>query len=238
MNDSQMTRKQLIQELCVLRQRVGELERLETERREAEDQLRHSLEKLHQAVEETVQAMALTVETRDPYTAGHQQRVAKFACAIGTEMGLAEDQIEGIRLAALIHDIGKLYIPVEFLSKPGGLSEIEFAIIKEHCRVGYEILKSIEFPRPVSQTVLQHHERMDGSGYPNGLEGDEILVDARILAVADVVEAMVSHRPYRPALGVEAALDEINQNRNVLYDPEPVSACVELLGPKRFAFAN
>lgn len=238
MDDDQKIRKQLIQELSTLRLRVAELETLETERRQAEDQLRESLVKLHQAVEETVQAMALAVETRDPYTAGHQQRVAKLACAIGQKMGLPDEQIKGIRVAGLIHDIGKLYVPVEFLSKPTQLSAHEFAIVKEHCQVGYEILKGIEFPWPVSQTVLQHHERMNGSGYPFGIQGDEILIDSKILAVADVVEAMISDRPYHPALGIEAALDEISKRQDVLYDSEPVSACVELFGLKQFAFLN
>ena len=198
------------------------------ERRRMEGELQDSLRRLRKALEGTIRAIALTVETRDPYTAGHQRRVADLARAIATKMGLSKDQIDGIRMAGVIHDIGKVSIPGEILSKPGRLTEIEFNLIKTHPRIGYEILKSIDFPWPVAQIVLQHHERMDGSGYPAGLTGEEILLEARILGVADVVEAMSSHRPYRSALGIDKALEEILQNRDILYDPRVVDACLKL----------
>jgi HD-GYP domain-containing protein (c-di-GMP phosphodiesterase class II) len=174
---------------------------------------------------------------RDPYTAGHQRRAAQLACAIANEMGLSEDQIEGIRMAGLVHDIGKINVPAEILSKPGRLNDLEFGLIKTHCQVGHNVLNgTIEFPWPVAQIVLQHHERMDGSGYPQGLSGEEIILGARILAVADVVEAMASNRPYRVAPGIERALQEIAQNRSILYDPEVVDACLKLFTEERFKF--
>lgn len=173
-------------------------------------------------------AMSLAVETRDPYTGGHQQRVAELACKIATEMGLSEWDIEGIRIMGLLHDVGKITVPVEILCKPGNISQHEFSIIKTHARVGYEILKEIEFPWPITQVILQHHERLNGDGYPEGLSGKDITLEARILGVADVVEAMSSHRPYRPALGFDCVLEEISQKRGTLYDPEVVDACLRL----------
>jgi len=196
--------------------------------------LQDSMESLQKALEGSIHAMALTVETRDPYTAGHQQRVANLATAIAQEMGLTRDQIEGIHMAGLIHDLGKISVPAEILSKPGRISKIEFDLIKTHPRVGYEILKSIEFPWPLAQMVLQHHERIDGSGYPAGIEGKDILLGARILGVADVIEAMASHRPYRPALGIDRALSEISDNNGKLYDPDVVEACLNLFLKKGF----
>jgi putative nucleotidyltransferase with HDIG domain len=173
---------------------------------------------------------------RDPHTAGHQQRAAQLSCAIAKEIGLSEEQISGLRLAGLIHDIGKVRVPAEILMNPDGLSEPEFMMIKAHPRLGYEILKTIDFPWPVAQIVLQHHERMDGSGYPSGLAGDDIIMEARILAVADVVDAMASHRPYRPALGIKKALEEIAENKGVLYDSRAADACLRLFAEKRFEF--
>ena len=211
--DEGKTKTQLFQELTALRERVAELEKAENERRRVETRLSDSFKRLRNAMEETVQAMALTVETRDPYTAGHQVRVAALACATGQEIGLSEDLVDGIRMAGVIHDIGKLYVPSEFLSKPTELSALEFAIIRQHAQVGHDILKGVDFPWPVSKIVLQHHERNNGSGYPQGLFDEDILFEAKILAVADVVEAMSSHRPYHPALGVEAALEEINEHK-------------------------
>jgi len=207
-----------------------------TDRKLAEEQLQHSLEKLENAMEGTIQAISLTVETRDRYTAGHQRRVAQLASAIGKEMGLSEDRVHGIRVAGLLHDIGKICVPTEILSKPGQLTPIEFAMIKTHPQVGYDILKTIEFPWPIADIVLQHHERTNGTGYHSGLEGDDILLEARILGVADVVEAMSSHRPYRLALGIDRALDEISQNKGVLYDGEVVDACTKVFLEKNFAF--
>jgi HD-GYP domain-containing protein (c-di-GMP phosphodiesterase class II) len=203
----------------------------------AEEELRQSYVKLRRALEGTIHALISAVEMRDPYTAGHQQRVTQLACAIANEMGLPEEQIEGIHMAGLVHDIGKINVPAEILSKPGRLNDLEFGLIKTHSQVGHNILNgTIEFPWPIAQIVLQHHERMDGSGYPVGLSGEEIILEARILAVADVVEAMASHRPYRPARGIDQALEEISQNRGILYDPEVVDACLKLFSEKRFKF--
>ncbi|MCJ7655687.1 MAG: HD-GYP domain-containing protein, partial [Dehalococcoidia bacterium] len=181
-----------------------------------------------------IQLIATIVEVRDPYTAGHQRRVAELACAIAKEMGFSEERIEEIRMASLIHDIGKIYVPAEILSKPSRLTEIEFSMIKSHPQVAYDILKSVEFPWPICKVVLQHHERMDSSGYPGGLPGEDILPGARIIAVADVVEAMASHRPYRPALGLDKALEEISQKRGILYDTEAVDACLRVFNEKGF----
>jgi len=174
------------------------------------------------------------VEIRDPYTAGHQIQTANLARAIATEMGLPQMKIDAIRIAGSIHDIGKLSIPAEILSKPKKLSEIEFSLIKGHAQKGYEILKDVESPWPLAEMVYQHHERMDGSGYPRCLKGEEILMEARILAVADVVEAMASHRPYRPALGIDAALEEIEKNKGVLYDRDVAETCLRLFRDKGF----
>ncbi len=205
-----------------------------TKRKQAEEQLQHTLENLRKAFGTTVQVMVSAVETRDPYTAGHQTRSADLARAIATEMGLPQDRIDGIRMAGVIHDIGKLSIPAEILSKPSKLSEIEFSLIKEHSRSGYEILKNVESPWPLAEIVYQHHERMDGSGYPRNLKGDEIIMEARIMAVADVVESMASHRPYRPGLGIDAALEEIEKNRGTLYDNAVADACLRLFREKGY----
>lgn len=194
----------------------------------AEEERQRTLERLRRVVEGTVRALSATVEHRDPYTAGHQRRVARLAAAMAREMGLAQQQIEGIHVAGLVHDIGKALVPTEILSKPGRLSPEEMALVRLHTRAGFEILRTIEFPWPVALVSLQHHERLDGSGYPEGLGGEQILLEARILAVADVVEAMSSHRPYRPALGLERALNEIREQRGVLFDPRAVDVCVRL----------
>jgi len=199
-----------------------------TERMLAQKELKQSFEKVQRILEEIIQAISRIVEAKDPYTAGHQQRVANLACAIAEKMGLSKDQVDGIRMAGAIHDIGKLYVPAEILSKPTKLSDAEMAIVQSHPQVGYDILKGIEFPWPVAEMVLQHHERMLGDGYPAGLKGEEILIEARILAVADVVEAMSSHRPYRPALGLKKALEEISRYRGHYYDPVVADVCVEL----------
>ena len=222
-----------------LEQRVAERTALlmgEIARREqVEEELRQSYGKLQSTLEGTIQTLVSAIEMGDPYTAGHQRRVAQVACAIAGEMGLPGEQVEGIRMAGLIHDIGKITVPAQILNRPGRLSDLENSFIKTHPQVGYDILKTIEFPWPVARIVLQHHERMNGSGYPEGLSGDEILIEARIIAVADVVEAMSSHRPYRPALGVDKALEEISQNKGLLYDPESVDACLKLLLEKELA---
>ncbi|MGA9349194.1 MAG: HD domain-containing phosphohydrolase [Anaerolineae bacterium] len=204
------------------------------ERKRAQEELRQSYVNLQKALEGTVNVLVSAIEMRDPYTGGHQRRVTQLACAIAEEMGFSEEQIEGVRMAGLIHDVGKINVPAEILSKPGQLTELEFGLIKMHPQIGYDVLKAIEFPWPLAQIVLQHHERMDGSGYPQGLSGEEIMLEARILAVADVVEAMASHRPYRPSRGIDLALEEISQNRGVLYDPEVVDVCLKLFTEKGF----
>jgi len=205
-----------------------------TDRKRAEDELQRTLESLRRAIGTTIQVMVSAVETRDPYTAGHQIRSADLARAIATEMGLPQDQIDGIRIAGSIHDIGKLSIPAEILSRPTQLTDVEFALIKEHSKKGYEILKDVNSPWPLAQIIYQHHERIDGSGYPRNLKGDDILMGARILAVADVVESMASHRPYRPSLGIDMALEEIEKNKGTLYDVAVVDACLRLFREKGF----
>ena len=185
-------------------------------------------EELLRMLNGTVEAMASLCEKIDPYTAGHQRRVARLACAIAKKMGLSDEQVYGLRVIGVVHDIGKMALPDEILSKPGVLNAEEFSIVKTHPQVAYDVLKNLEFPWPVAQTILQHHERVDGSGYPNKLAGEDIILEARILCVADVVESMVSHRPYRPAPGLEKALEEIELNSGVLYDPVVADACSKL----------
>ncbi|MCL5025759.1 MAG: HD domain-containing protein [Chloroflexi bacterium] len=211
-----------------LRIDIAERQRAEEALKNSEQELKQSLEKLQATTEETIHAIALIVEMRDPYTSGHQRRVARLATAIAREMGFPKDRVAGIEMAADIHDVGKIYVPAEFLSKPSRLTETEFGLIKVHCRIGHDILKTIAFPWPIADIVLQHHERMDGSGYPSGLKGEDILIEARIMGVADVVEAMASHRPYRPAMGVDKALEELSKNVGVLYDPDVACACAKV----------
>lgn len=199
-------------------------------------ELKQAEKKLRANLFDSVSALAATVEMRDPYTAGHQRRVSQLAIAIAEEMHLPVEQVEGVHLASVVHDVGKIQVPAEILSKPGKLDPLEYRIIQAHPQTGYEILKSIDFPWPIALIVQQHQERMDGSGYPNALKGDQILLQARIIAVADVVEAMMSHRPYRPALGVDAALDEISKNRTVKYDPVAVDVCCRLFREQGFKF--
>jgi PAS domain S-box-containing protein len=197
-----------------------------------------TVSKLRKAMGGIIDAMVSTVEVRDPYTAGHQQRVSDLARAIAQEMGMTEEEIDGIRMAGTLHDLGKVNIPAEILSKPGHLSDIEFSLIKMHPRVAFDILKEIDFPWPIADMVHQHHERIDGSGYPQGLTGKEILLSGKILTVADVVEAIASHRPYRPALGIKTALDEIYVKRGVYYEPSVVDACIRLFEENRFKFSD
>jgi PAS domain S-box-containing protein/putative nucleotidyltransferase with HDIG domain len=206
-----------------------------TNRKMAEQELDKSYRNLQKTLEETVNALSALVEMRDPYTAGHQNRVAGIARAIAQELGLSEDAAQGIWVASLIHDIGKVRVPADILSRPAHLSSAEFELIKEHPRTGYEILKKIDFPWPIAEIVLQHHERINGSGYPLGLKGDEILFASRIIGVADVVEAMTYHRPYREALGLDAALDEIKENKGILYDSDVVDACIKVFLEKGLA---
>ena len=205
-----------------------------TERVRAEKALRESYNKLDKMLDAVIRTIASTVEMRDPYTSGHQNRVASLAGAIAGEMGLPPETVKGILVVAAIHDIGKICVPAEILCKPGRITEAEYSIIKEHARTGYNILKGIDFPWPVAQAVLQHHERMDGSGYPGQLSGEDIILEAKVIAVADVVESMASNRPYRTSLGLDKALAEISQQRGILYNPVVVDACLKLFNEKGF----
>ena len=200
------------------------------------NELEAALAELSQTIEGVFRAMEITVESRDPYTAGHQRRVAKLSRAIGAEMELEEERLKAIRYSALIHDLGKIAVPAEILSKPSSLSDTEMNLVKSHPRVAFDILKGIHFVWPIADIVLQHHERMNGSGYPQGLRDSQIIMEARILSVADVVEAMTSHRPYRPALGLDKALAEISQGQGRLYDQEVVQACLHVFRDKDFRF--
>ena len=200
--------------------------------------LKNSFIRLQELMEETVNGLILAVEKRDPYTAGHQRRVSMLTNAIGAKMNLDQFQLDGLRIASIVHDIGKLYVPSEILSKPGRLTEAEFALIKTHPQAGFEILSSINFPWPVAKIVLQHHERLDGSGYPNGLKKREIILEAQIIAVADVIEAMASHRPYRPALGMDKAIEEVESHKGVLYNKVIVDTFLDLIKNNEFSFTN
>jgi hypothetical protein len=213
---------------------IIEAYRNEQKRKQTEDKLYNNMQVLRKTLEGVIQTIALTVEMRDPYTAGHQRSVARIATAIAEELHLVKDEIDGIHMAGVIHDLGKIAIPGELLSKPGRLTEHEFGMLKSHAQVGYDILKTIQFPWPIAQMVYQHHERSNGTGYPQRLTQENIVVGARILAVADVVEAMASHRPYRPALGIDKALDEISKNKGVLYDSDVVDACLAVFVEKKF----
>jgi PAS domain S-box-containing protein/putative nucleotidyltransferase with HDIG domain len=209
-----------------------------SERRRVEERLRESLSRLEKTMDGTIRVMASIVETKDSYTAGHQRRVSQLAYAIAQEMGLSSDRSHAVRTAGLLHDLGKISVPADILSKPGGLTEIEFALIKIHPQAAYEILKNIEFFGEIAEVVLQHHERMNGSGYPFGLRGEKIVPEARILAVSDVVEAMSSHRPYRPALGLDKALQEIANGKGILYDEDVVEACRTVFLVRGFKFQS
>uniref|UniRef100_A0A7V3VU73 PAS domain S-box protein n=1 Tax=candidate division WOR-3 bacterium TaxID=2052148 RepID=A0A7V3VU73_UNCW3 len=209
-----------------------------TETYEAHQELNRSYKQLDRLLEGAVTALAAAVEKRDPYTAGHQRRVTELCQAIAREMGLSENVIHYLRIAGLLHDVGKIYVPAEILAKPATLTPAEFEIIKTHPQVGYEILKPVDFPWPIPEIVLQHHEKNDGSGYPQGLTGDKIMLEAKILCVADIVEAMMSHRPYRPALGIDQALEDINKGRGIKFDPEIVDICIKLFREKGFRFSK
>lgn len=190
--------------------------------------LRSAYDKVQGTMEATIRTIARTVEVRDPYTAGHHRRVSELAVMIAGEMGLEDEMIKAIELAAVIHDLGKIQVPAEILSKPGKLTDIEFGLVKTHPTVGYELLKNIEFPWPLAEIIYMHHERMDGSGYPRGIKANEIPIESRIIGVADTVEAMSSHRPYRAALGLERALDQIEKDRDTIFDPDVVDACLQV----------
>jgi len=205
-------------------------------REEVENELLTANVKLNKLLNDTVGGLVSAIELRDPYTAGHQRRVTQLAMAIANKLNLPKDELDCIRIAAMIHDIGKINVPAEILSKPGKINQFELELLQGHPQAGYDILKEIDFPWPVAETVLQHHERMDGSGYPNGLKDDDILIQAKVIYVADVVEAMSSDRPYRPAVGTEKALNELNENRGILYNEEIVDACLKLFIEDNFKF--
>jgi len=207
-----------------------------TERKRAEYKIEESYKRLQKTLNDTINTLASIIENRDPYTSGHQKKVAYLAINISEELGLSDEETEALGTAAMVHDIGKITIPASILSKPGKVSDVEYKLIKTHSRTGYEIIKNIEFPYPIEKIILQHHERLDGSGYPLGLKDKDIMLGAKILAVADVVEAMSSHRPYRPALGINKALEEIDNNKGILYDTNVVEACKNLFTKKKFEF--
>jgi len=205
-------------------------------RKRVQEELEQSFQNLKKGMDSTIQAIARTVEKRDPYTSGHQMRVAALTRAIAGTIGLSEDQIEGAYMAASLHDIGKIALPAEILSKPIQLTEIEISLIQAHAQAGYDILNGIEFPWPIADIIIQHHERLDGSGYPRGLAGDDLSIEARIIGVADVVETMASHRPYRPSMGIDKALEEITQNSGTLYDADVVAVCLKIFNEQNFEF--
>ncbi len=201
-----------------------------------QNELHSSQERMRKTMGAIIQAMSMTIEKRDPYTAGHQRRVAKLCRAIATDLGFSWGRVQGLRMAAAIHDLGKILIPAGILNKPGPMSEHEMGIIRMHPTTAYEILKGIQFPWPLAETIYQHHERLDGSGYPRGLRGDQILLEARILAVADVAESMAFFRPYRPSLGLQEALDELNDKKGILFDTQVAETCIVLFTQKGFDF--
>ncbi len=228
---------------AVIRDQSAELNRLQDAfqkqvalLQEEEEILKKSFSKAERLLEDTIGAITIIAQKKDPYTAGHQQKVSQLACAIAREMGLSGEQVRVIRIASLLHDVGMLFVPAEYLAKPGKLSDAEFSMIKAHPDTDYQILKTIDFSFDIANIVHQHHERLDGSGYPRGLKGDAICLESRIIAVADVVEAMVSRRPHRPAPGVGAAIKEIEQGCGTLYDPDVVAACVKLFREQDFSF--
>lgn len=207
---------------------------LEKKVQERTENLKKAYDDLSRVMDGTTHALSKAIEIRDPYTSGHQKRVTQLAIAIAREMGLGDDTLKAIEIAGLLHDLGKIYVPAEFLSRPGRISQNELGVLRDHSQAGYEILKDIEYQHPIAAIVLQHHERMDGSGYPNRLPGDQILLEARIIGIADVVESMASHRPYRLPLGIANALNEIETNKGILYDEAIVDACLRLFQEKGF----
>jgi putative nucleotidyltransferase with HDIG domain len=234
--DSLLKEKHWSDEIVYLLKITGQIFANALERKMYDEQLNESFQKMQRALEGTVQALSSIIEKKDPYTAGHQNRVAELAVAIGREMGLSEERLEDLRFAGLLHDIGKIHIPAEILNKPYSLNKVEKSLIKTHSRIGYEILKSIDFPGPVPEIVLQHHERIDGSGYPDGVSGKDILVEAQILGVSDVVESMSSKRPYRSAIGVKSVLKEIKDSSGILFAPDVVKACIKIFKEEKFTF--
>jgi putative nucleotidyltransferase with HDIG domain len=233
MNDEDKTKQKIIYKLEEMRLQLDEAKKSVSEMTPAISAFPIT-ETLYRQLFEAARAIAALIETRDPYKADHHRRVADLARAVGTEMNLKSDQNDGIRIAGLIHDIGKISVSADILNKPRRLTEPEFELVKIHAQLGYEMLKDIAFPWPIARIVLEHHERTNGSGYPNGMTGDHLLVESRILAVADVVNGITYPRPYRPALGIDAALYDIRGNRGILYDPEVVDVCLRLFRQKKY----
>lgn len=236
MKDEEKTKVQFVKELQKMREKVAGLEEVKLNYNRVDKELKQTYKKLVKFIEDTAHIITKVVEIRDPYSTGHQQRVSKLATVIAREMKLPQDKIEGTRIASLVHDIGKVNLPTEIVSWPGKLIDVEFNLIKNHPRVGYDILKKVDFPWPIAEIVFQHQEKIDGSGYPRGLKGDEICIEAKILGVANVVEAMSSYKSYRPALSIDEALAEISNNKNILFDPEIVDTCLKLFKEKSFKF--
>jgi len=236
MMEKEKTKDQLVKELQEMREKIAGLEKVKVKCNQIEKELRQSYKRLKNFMESIAYIITEIVEIRDPYLIGHQQRVSKLATAIAQEMKLPQDKIEGVRLASLVHDIGKVNLPTEIVSKLNKLSEVEFNLIKNHPRIGYEILKKADFLWPIAEIVFQHQEKIDGSGYPRGLKGAEILIEAKILGVANIIEAMSSSRSYRPALSIDESLAEISKNKNILFDPEVVDTCLKLFKEKGFKF--
>ncbi len=234
MKDTEKTKEQIMKKLAELRSELSDSEALTAKQIQIEKSLRQNYEKLQHTLEDIIEVITKVVEIRDLYLVDHQEKVSKLATKIAQEMGLSTDKIEGIRIAALIHDIGRISIPNEVLNNPHTLSKIELELIKSHPQITYDILKTINFPWPVAEIILQHQELINGSGYPNELKGNEILIEAKIIAVANVIEAMSSRRAYRSAHSIEEALEEISQKKGILYDPEVVDACIGLFKEKGF----
>jgi len=236
MKNIEKKKDRLIEELEEMHKKVNELEKIKARYNQLERNLQQSDKKLQKLIEGIAYIITEIVEIRDPYLRGHHQRVFKLATAIAQEMKLPQDKIEGVRLASLVHDVGKVNLPTEIVSKPSKLVEVEFNLVKNHPRTGYEILKKADFPWSIAEIVFQHQEKIDGSGYPRGLKGAEILIEAKILGVANVVEAMSSYKSYRPALSINESLTEISKYENILFDPEVVDACLRLFKEKGFKF--
>jgi len=236
MRDEEKTKNQLIKEMQKMHEKIAGLEEVKLEYYQMDKKFKQTSKRLQKIMEGTAHIITKVVELRDPYSIGHQQRVSKLATAIAQEMELPQDKIEGTKIASLVHDIGKVDLPTEIISKPNKLIDVEFNLIKNYPKVGYDILKKVDFPWPVAEIVLQHQEKINGSGYPRGLKGDEICIEAKILRVANVVEAMSSYKSYRPALSIDEALTEISKNKNILFDPEVVDTCFKLFKEKDFKF--
>jgi putative nucleotidyltransferase with HDIG domain len=234
MKGTEKTKDQNIEELAELRSKLSHSEAMQAKQIQVEKKLRQSYKKLQRTLEDIIEVITKIVEIRDLYLVGHQEKVSKLATKIAQEMGITPDKIEGIRISSLVHDIGKISLPTEILNRPNKLIDIELALIKNHPQIAYDILKTINFPWPVAEIILQHHEMINGSGYPNKLKNNEILIEAKIIAVADVIEAMSSNRPYRSAHSIEEALEEISRNKGILYDPEIVDVCITLFKEKGF----